>query len=66
MTLEQMIRRHEEYDECDGLPIVFRGVDMNQLFGDEALVILHGAPRCSECGIALCSCEYAYGHDCEG
>jgi len=22
-------------------------------------------PKCAECGAKLCSCEHAYGHDCE-
>jgi len=61
------IRRHAAYDECDGIPIAYRGADLEKFFGsEETPVILNGAPRCSECGIALCSCEYAYGHECEG
>jgi hypothetical protein len=62
-----LIQRHEPYDECDGIPIAYRGADIERVFGkDEAPFILNGAPRCLECGIALCSCEYAYGHECEG
>jgi hypothetical protein len=65
MSLD-LIRRHPEYKECDGIPIAYRGEDIEKIFGaDVAPVILNGAPRCTECGIALCSCEYAYGHECE-
>jgi hypothetical protein len=65
MSLD-LIRRHPEYKECDGIPIAYRGADVEKMFGaDIAPVILNGAPRCTECGIALCSCEYAYGHECE-
>ena len=65
MIDKRMMLRHASYDECDGIPIAYRDVDMKKLFSSESSVLLNGAPRCSECGIALCSCEYAYGHECE-
>ena len=44
-----MLLRHEPTEDCDGRP-------MPRVFGDS---------RCAECGARLCSCEMAYGHDCE-
>lgn len=41
--------RHEATDDCDGMP-------MPRVFG---------VSKCVECGARLCSCEMAYGHDCE-
>lgn len=45
------VRRHDPYDECDGLPL-----GPNTPFG---------RTRCVECNTDLCGCELAYGHDCE-
>lgn len=44
--------RHEPTDECNGHPVVECGVPRR--FG-----------HCDECGLDMCSCEVAYGHDCE-
>jgi hypothetical protein len=50
--------RHEPTDDCDGL-----GVSRLTLAG--GVVIARHEHRCGKCGAHLCSCELAYGHDCE-
>mgnify|MGYP003349031853 FL=1 len=65
MIEKRMIMRHPHTKECDGIPIAYRGIAVDKLFGSEAKTLMNGAPRCGERGIALCACEYAYGHECE-
>lgn len=49
VTMPAPVLRHEPTDDCDGRPVP-------RVFGNS---------RCVECGARLCSCELAYGHDCE-
>lgn len=50
--------RHERTDECDGMPVTV----LVGLFSDNPEL---RSVRCRECRVELCSCERAYGHDCE-
>lgn len=53
--------RHEPNDECDGCPAIVLASTITS--GDVARKFVPA--RCPECSVLLCSCELAYGHDCE-
>jgi len=55
------ITRHEPTDDCDGCPAVVLASTIAP--GDVARRFIPA--RCPECSVLLCSCELAYGHDCE-
>lgn len=52
------VLRHEPTDECNGEPITM----MVGVFSDRPKL---KTAKCRECSAPLCSCERAYGHDCE-
>ena len=60
MSASAVVIRHAPHDECDGSPV------SRLTFGRGTFEVIarHGY-RCGECGVALCGCELAYGHDCE-
>lgn len=65
LNVEDYIR-HEPTEDCDGLPVAYHLQNIDGMLPyTEVTTIIKGNGKCSECGIYLCSCEYAYGHDCE-
>jgi hypothetical protein len=57
---ESVQLRHAPTADCDGEPIYrWRSLAAGGR-------VLRPWGECGECGAFLCSCELAYGHDCEG